>query len=267
MNLLKDQTLSRSLCSITQITVNTSLGIPGVRSIPLRHLGRPRSLKKRLVFGSELRHHCLCCGHGLNATSSIHVNSVPFPERLVLPFANDEILSSFEEFDSRVMMSEHEIVVQHMVDIEKATAKFREASGRNHATDSHMNSSNKRFATRSIVQRTLGFYNWNPGTRRGKEDAFEQQIAGMWHIITLQEASDFVAVLINKDTFYSNVASSSHGRRTGMGLTRYSFTCHISSSVSERAKVLCCVVSTYPATFTRKTKALPRSSSSLFVPL
>ena len=59
----------------------------------------------------------------------------PFLHRLVLPFSNDEILSSYEEFDSSgtdlvtscVKMSEHEILVQHMVDIEKATAEFREA--------------------------------------------------------------------------------------------------------------------------------------------
>ena len=55
-----------------------------------------------------------------------------------------------------------------------------------------------------------------------KEDAFEQQIAGRWHIITLQEASDYVdhelltnrfhmthhagcAKLENKDTFYTNI--------------------------------------------------------------
>ena len=47
----------------------------------------------------------------------------------------------------------------HMVDIEKATAEFREASERKHATSSHMNSSSKRFATRSIVQRRLSIYN------------------------------------------------------------------------------------------------------------
>ena len=29
-------------------------------------------------FGSELRHHCLRCGHGQNVTSFIHVSSVPF---------------------------------------------------------------------------------------------------------------------------------------------------------------------------------------------
>ena len=154
----------------------------------------------------------------------------PFPERLVLPFSNDEILSSYEEFDSSgtdlftswVKMSEHEILVQHMVDIQKATAEFCEASERKNATSSHMNSSGKHFATRSNVQRRLSIYNWNPGPRRGKKDAFEKQIAGRWHIITLQEASDYVdhelltnrfhvihyagcAVLFNKDTFYPNV--------------------------------------------------------------
>ena len=109
-----------------------------------------------------------------------------------------------------------------MVDIEKATAEFREASERKHATSSHMNSSRERFATRSTVQRRLSIYNWNPGPRRGKEDAFEQQIAGRWHIITLQEASEYVyhelhtnrfhvthyagcAILLNKDTFYPNI--------------------------------------------------------------
>ena len=99
----------------------------------------------------------------------------PFPERLVLPFSNDEILSGYEEVDSSgtdlfttcVKMIEHEILAQHMVDIEKATAEFREASERQHATSSHMNSSSKRFATRSIVQRRLSINNWTP-TLRGR---------------------------------------------------------------------------------------------------
>ena len=50
-------------------------------------------------------------------------------------------------FTSWVKMSDHEILVQHVVDIEKATAEFREASERKHATSSHMNSSSERFAT------------------------------------------------------------------------------------------------------------------------
>ena len=98
----------------------------------------------------------------------------PFPERLVLPFSNKlsypitkKLNSSGNDlFTSWPKLSDHEILVQHMVDIEKATAEFREASERKHATSSHMNSCSKRFATRSIVQRRLSIHNWNPGPRR-----------------------------------------------------------------------------------------------------
>ena len=94
----------------------------------------------------------------------------PFPERLELPFSNDEILSGYEDivssgtdhFTSWVKMSEHEILAQHVVDIHRAAAEFREASKRKPATSCHKNSSYEHFATRSVVQRRLGIYNWNP---------------------------------------------------------------------------------------------------------
>ena len=79
---------------------------------------------------------------------------------------------------------------------------------------SHMNSSTKHFATRSVVQRRPCIYNWNPWIPTGKEDAFEQQIAGRWHIITLQEASDYVdhELLTNRFhvTHYAGCAVSSN---------------------------------------------------------
>ena len=60
---------------------------------------------------------------------------------------------------------------------------------------------------------------WNPRPRRGKEGAVEKQTAGKWHIITLQEATEYVdhelltnrfhvhhyggcVVLFSKDTFF-----------------------------------------------------------------
>ena len=72
------------------------------------------------------------------------------------------------------------------------------------------------------MHKRLSIYNLNAGVRRGKEGAFEKQIAGKWHVITLQEASEYVdhdiltnrfhvahyggcAILYNKDTFYPNV--------------------------------------------------------------
>ena len=154
----------------------------------------------------------------------------PFRERQELPFSNDEILCGYEEivssgtdlFAAWVKVSPYEVLVQHMVDIQRATADFREASERRPATSSQTNSINKHFATRSIVQKTLSIYNWNPGPRRGKEDAFEKQIAGRWHVNTLQEASEYVdhdiltgpfhvthcagcAILFNKDTFNPDI--------------------------------------------------------------
>ena len=76
--------------------------------------------------------------------------------------------------------------------------------------------------TRSYVQKRLSIYNWNPGPPRGKEGAIEKQIAGKWHVTTLQEAIDYVdhelltnrfhvthyggcALLFNKDTFYPKI--------------------------------------------------------------
>ena len=37
-----------------------------------------KSEKVKYVFGNELKHHCLRCGHDSNATPVIPVNSVPF---------------------------------------------------------------------------------------------------------------------------------------------------------------------------------------------
>ena len=163
-----------------------------------------------------MRHHCLL--DGTDATSSTHCSSV-----LVL----NEILSGFEEivssgtdqFNAWLKTDPHATLVRHMVDVQKATADFREASERRHDTASQTNRFNKGIFNRSPVQKRLSVYNWNPGPRRGKEDAFEKQIAGKWHVITLQEASEYVdhdiltgrfhvthyggcAILINKDTFY-----------------------------------------------------------------
>ena len=82
------------------------------------------------------------------------------------------------------------------------------------------------------MQKRLSIYNWNPGPRRGKEDAFEKQIASKWHVITLQEAVEYVdhdiltnrfrvthyggcAILFNKDTFYPNIEVKSLETRVG----------------------------------------------------
>ena len=78
----------------------------------------------------------------------------PFPERLELPFSSDEILSRFEDivsscadqFTAWVKTDPHDTLVHHMVDVQKATADFREASERRHDASFHTN----RFSKKNI---------------------------------------------------------------------------------------------------------------------
>ena len=109
-----------------------------------------------------------------------------------------------------------------MVDVQKVVAEFREASKRRHDTSSQAYRFDKNVPNHSPVQKRLSIYNWNPAPPRGKEVAFEKQIAGKWHVITLQEAIEYVdhgiltgrfhvthyvgcAILFNNDTFYPNI--------------------------------------------------------------
>ena len=104
----------------------------------------------------------------------------------------------------------------------KAAAEFREAAVRRQESLAREYFFDTNVPKRSYVQKRLSIYNWNQGPRRGKEGAIEKQIAGKWHIITLQEAIEYVdhellpnrfhvthhggcAVLFNKDTFFPDV--------------------------------------------------------------
>ena len=87
MYLLKDQALPRFPWSITQIIVNTSLWLPGLRSIPLRYLGRPRSLKIKLEFWERieaplppLRPRPQC--DFIHPRQAVWTERLPFPQNL-----------------------------------------------------------------------------------------------------------------------------------------------------------------------------------------
>ena len=109
-----------------------------------------------------------------------------FPERLELPFSGDAVLSSNENlvpsgsdhFTMWCKMSPHEILVEHVFDIHKVEADFRDAFERKQSSSSQSYGVNKYFSSQSPVQKRLSIYNWNPGPQRGKEDAFEKQFAG-----------------------------------------------------------------------------------------
>ena len=128
----------------------------------------------------------------------------PTCERLELPFSCDIILSGYEDlvssgsdqFTMWGQMSHQEILAEHVVDIHKVVADFRDAFERIQSSSSQSYGVNKYFSSQSPMQERLSNYNWNPGPRRGKEDAIEKQIAGKWHVITLQEASTCLAWLL-----------------------------------------------------------------------
>ena len=104
-------------------------------------------------------------------------------------------------------------------------------------------------------------FNWNPRPRRGKEGAIEKQIARKWHVITLQEAIDYVdhellsteaarcfstktlSALMSKSSPFTSMISD--GRRPGMGFARSAFTCLISSTSSQRPENIYSSVLTY----------------------
>ena len=74
----------------------------------------------------------------------------------------------------------------------KKAVEYREAAVRRQESTTQEHFFDTNVPKRTYDQKRLSIFNWNPGPRRGKEGAFEKQIAGKWHIITLQEAIDYV---------------------------------------------------------------------------
>ena len=74
--------------------------------------------------------------------------------------------------------------------LKKATADFREASEKEACHLLRQTVSANFFLIVYLCR--SGSASTTGTLRRGKEDAFEKHIAGRWHIITLQEASEYV---------------------------------------------------------------------------
>ena len=84
------------------------------------------------------------------------------------------------------------ILRRDTVEVKSVNAAYRDAPATNHSTDRGENRFNNDKPNRLTEQRRLSVYNWNPGPRRGEEGAIEKQIAGKWHIVTLQEAIEYL---------------------------------------------------------------------------
>ena len=190
-------------------------------------------------------------------------------------------------------MSHEEILAEHVVDIHRVVADIRDAFERIQVILFSSYGVNKYFSSQSPMQKRLSIYNWNPGPRRG---CHRKQIAGKWHIVFLQEASEYVeheilherfhvthfagcAVLFNKDTLYPDVSVRSiylHDTRRGVqdhivegehgwvlqGVLSHATFRRAAASGQKVFTVLSLHISNI---YAKKKKVLPRKSSRPFV--
>ena len=137
----------------------------------------------------------------------------PTCERLELPFSCDAILSGYEDLVSSGSdhftvwgkMNHQEILAEHVVDMNKVVADFRDAFERIQSSSSQTLGVNKLFSSQSPVHRRLRIYNWNSGAPTWKGRCNRERIAGKWHIITLQEASEYVEHDILQELFHVTI--------------------------------------------------------------
>ena len=71
-------------------------------------------------------------------------------------------------------MTPEAVLAEHVVDIRRIVADFRDAFERSQTSSARGTGVNKFFTSQSPLQRRLGVYNWNPGLLRGTEDAVEK---------------------------------------------------------------------------------------------
>ena len=136
----------------------------------------------------------------------------------------------------------------------------------------------------------MGHARWNPGPRRRRKDAFEKQMAGKWHVVTLQEASDYVdhdflqerfhvtdyagcAILFKKDTFYPDISVKSiylhdtrrvvpdlvvEGEHGWVSTRSYCVTCFLSSCCAASGQKFFTVLSLHISNIYAKKKGIAK---------
>ena len=124
----------------------------------------------------------------------------PFPERLELPFPSEEILSGCEDVASSkdqyttwVKTDPDVTLERHMFDVQKAVAEFREASAERHDTFSHEYSFDKQRVQSFACAKTTQHPQLESRTTWKRRRL--EQIAGKWHVITLQEALNMLTMI------------------------------------------------------------------------
>ena len=155
-------------------------------------------MQERTVFGETLG---APVSSNTRVRDFIHrVQCGIFPKRLTLPYPDEEILSGYEADVSSIrdvfsawLKTDPEVTPRrHIVDAKGANPAFREAPAGKLSTSCQECHFNSDVPNQLTEPRRLSIFNWNPGPRRGKEGAIEKLFAVKWHIITLQEAIEYL---------------------------------------------------------------------------
>ena len=171
------------------------------------------------------------------------IQHVITPKRLLLPHSDTEILTHNDDdissirdgYTAWVMSAATTTRERHMACKGGAEPTFRKANERRNPSPQPKYRFGTSVPNRLLEQTRISILSWNPGPSRGKPGAIEEHIVGIWHIIALQEAIEYLhherlmnrfyithfagcAVLFNKDVFHSDVQVYPvyiHDTRTG----------------------------------------------------
>ena len=160
-----------------------NVSFPKVRVMLFLRLLRCRYLSHRHKGKHRNNQHTACSCERIEAPVPPLLPR-PTCERLELTFSCDAILSGFEDlvspgsdqFTMRGTITPDEMLSEHLVDIHRTEADFRDAFERIQSSSSQSYGVNKYFSSQSPVQTRLSIYNWNHGPQRGKADAIEKQL-------------------------------------------------------------------------------------------
>ena len=97
------------------------------RCLSHRHHGKHRNPRIQLVLGNVLRHHCLLCCHDFH----VIVWNYPSPVMLFWSGYEDLNLPGSDQFTMWGKMTPDEILTEHVVDIYRIEADFRDAFRKN----------------------------------------------------------------------------------------------------------------------------------------
>ena len=139
----------------------------------------------------------------------------PTCERLELRLSDDVVLSGFEDhrlfhcdqLTTRGIQFLGEILAEHVVDIRRIAANFRDAFERIQTSSSRVSGVDNFSTSQSLLQRRLRVLKIGILDLNEAQKMLARKNAGKWHFITLQEACDYVHAILHERVLCDSLRS------------------------------------------------------------